>query len=441
MVQKMKKSRAGFTLVELIVVIAILGILAGIAVPVYSGYIAKANEAGDLQLLAAVNTAYSAARAEMGLGAENLMGYAVLTGDTGAKKLTSVSAQLANGQTVDGMNEAFARYYAGNEDKAFKTIEVLRYVPSEGVFVGYTAGETMYVSATIGGKEVSLAIKASDLAAYQDSTFNSIGTENLTSAIDSLADLTTDKIDVWTREGNNPGFTAFLESLGVEDISSLSDDAKANALVLYAAHGAQDVDTEEFYNMVKNGDVTLTGKVDANKIVTRSSALYALMYAYANTKEAASNPIVSGGETGSKMGLASVNKKEYQTWVKKYGAENVVATFDDGTVWNGTTNYSGQKNVTFTVKTSEKSVSEYFEEAAGKLNNMTDVSSMYQMFSLNEGFQSYVASTQGQNDLEGFFSAMNIIDSNISSTNVQDILSNGYTDASLQEALKYILGS
>ena len=60
-------SRAGFTLVELVVTIAVLAILAGVGATAYGGYIKRAEEAKDLAKLADVLTVIQSAAAADGM--------------------------------------------------------------------------------------------------------------------------------------------------------------------------------------------------------------------------------------------------------------------------------------------------------------------------------------------------------------------------------------
>ena len=53
----MKKSnRKGFTIVELVIVIAVIAILAAVLIPTFSNLIKKANESSDVQAVRQMNT-------------------------------------------------------------------------------------------------------------------------------------------------------------------------------------------------------------------------------------------------------------------------------------------------------------------------------------------------------------------------------------------------
>lgn len=131
--------RAGFTLVELIVVIAILGILAAVAAPKYTGYLEKAKEANDTQLLSAANTAFAAACVENKISNTDESITKVTPTLSTDKKLTGITVEMGSNATADGdkIASAFLVYFAGNETTAFEYYNTIEW--ADGNFSGSRA--------------------------------------------------------------------------------------------------------------------------------------------------------------------------------------------------------------------------------------------------------------------------------------------------------------
>ena len=454
MIEKLKSTRAGFTLVELIVVIAILGILAGISVPVYTGYIKKAGEAGDLQLLGALNTAYAAACAEMRQDPTKIVGTATLSKSAGGRTVTSISAAGVDAATNAKLNEAFMQYYGENAAKPFKVYTSLGYDKQNGVFVD---GAKEYTFVTENG---TVTVTAGQLSAYLTSSFNEIGAADLIGEVDKLTSkvaalFSTGVGATLASEANTEGTTLnrILTAAGLS-WDSMSNTEKAHALILYAADASGSLDVDTWMTALKDGTVP-AGDFTYDSQIVKTVAEYAMLTAWANDPDAK----VTGDGTITAVNISQndalkniitdqtsdLTGSAYTEAIDAWFAEQ---NYPDGSTWAIRVNNSGTSILGINVAQPGESVSardwlNNFEDSNGNTiansQTMVTIQAAFSDFMNTSAYNDYVTN-HAESDLRGFQSAMNMITNNTDNVNLSEILSSSTLSESDLVTLLQALG-
>lgn len=115
----MNKNRKGFTIVELVIVIAIIAILAAVLIPTFASLIAKANVSADTQLVRNLNTALTTEKA----GGENnkTMNDALKMAKNAGYDIDRIVSKSGNNIGWDSKNDRFVLIDANNNTFIYPT--------------------------------------------------------------------------------------------------------------------------------------------------------------------------------------------------------------------------------------------------------------------------------------------------------------------------------
>lgn len=390
----------GFTLVELVVVIAILAILAAVTVPAYDDYITKAKESADEQIVAAVNTAFAAACVENKVDVANVTEAAISVIDNRVHSLSSVTAtETETSVAVDSENfnkiyEGFSYYYEGNEGAVFKNgiVNSLQWNSSKGGFE--ISASYVDTRVTLSNGKV-ITVSAEDMEMIQKSAFANMGYSGVAEAIGNVSSsgATLAKVagglgmmsrltDVMLANGliseekaSEMQSALSIWNYGKESYNTATTEASNALQMVTAKYLANGGDVNELLGIkLENSTSMLTSMVDGNggtKTVSAAALQYALAESFANS-----------------------NASESTT---------ISYTVNEGSIFR-------PNNVTYTVSVSEFLASDYAQDDPVKALAMVQAT---------DGYKAYASPTneQYQNDINGFVGTMSILGDNVGAVN------------------------